>query len=63
MFQMGCKIIETAKSGRAGAMLIRNESQGDAEAIHGLTERAFAPMRFSDGTEAGSSGGCARQAT
>jgi putative acetyltransferase len=34
-------------------MVIRNESQGDAEAIHGLTERAFAPMRFSEGTEAG----------
>jgi putative acetyltransferase len=50
---MGAKFIETAQSGRAAAMLIRDEVPGDAEAIHDLTERAFAPMRFSNGTEAG----------
>jgi len=32
-------------------MEIRTEDARDAEAIHDLTARAFAPMRFADGTE------------
>ena len=33
-------------------MLIRPETPADLAAIHALTETAFAPMAFSDGTEA-----------
>lgn len=32
-------------------MLIRDEAQGDASAIHALTARAFSAMPFSDGSE------------
>ena len=32
-------------------MPIRSEREGDARAIRALTERAFRPMAFSDGTE------------
>jgi putative acetyltransferase len=37
---------------RVTTMLVRHERTGDEEAIHGLTLAAFAPMPFSDGTEA-----------
>ncbi|WP_309084471.1 N-acetyltransferase [Chelativorans sp.] len=33
-------------------MLIRKECPGDEDAIHRLTQTAFAPMAFSDGSEA-----------
>jgi putative acetyltransferase len=33
-------------------LIIRDEQPGDEDAIHQLTERAFAPMAFADGTEA-----------
>ena len=33
-------------------MLMRLETAADRAAIHALTTAAFAPMRFSDGTEA-----------
>ncbi|PHR16494.1 MAG: GNAT family N-acetyltransferase [Sphingopyxis sp.] len=32
-------------------MLIRLEQHGDVAAIHDITERAFAPMRYADGNE------------
>ncbi len=34
------------------AVLIRDERQGDEDAIHALTLKAFAPMPFSNGSEA-----------
>ena len=39
------------KKHRWQEMQIRNEISNDANAIHQLTEQAFAPMSFSDGTE------------